>query len=35
MIYFVEDDDNIRGLSLYALRQQVIEAEGFSCVSVF
>ena len=29
MIYYVEDDDNIRGLTLYALRQQGIEAEGF------
>ena len=31
MIYYVEDDDNIRGLTLYALKQQGIEAEGFSC----
>ena len=30
MIYYVEDDDNIRGLTLYALHQQGIEAEGFS-----
>lgn len=30
MIYYVEDDDNIRGLALYALRQQGIEAEGFA-----
>ena len=29
MIYYVEDDDNIRGLTLYALRQQGIEARGF------
>lgn len=35
MIYYVEDDDNIRGLTLYALRQQGIEAEGFSCDSEF
>lgn len=33
MIYYVEDDDNIRGLTLYALKQQGIEAEGFSCDS--
>ena len=30
MIYYVEDDDNIRGLTLYALHQQGIESEGFS-----
>lgn len=35
MIYYVEDDDNIRGLTLYALRQQGIEAEGFSNDSEF
>lgn len=35
MIYYVEDDDNIRGLTLYALRQQGIEAEGFTCDSEF
>ena len=35
MIYYVEDDDNIRNLTLYALRQQGIEAEGFSCDSEF
>lgn len=35
MIYYVEDDDNIRGLTLYALKQQGIEAEGFSCDSKF
>lgn len=35
MIYYVEDDDNIRGLILYALKQQGIEAEGFSCDSEF
>lgn len=35
MIYYVEDDDSIRGLTLYALKQQGIEAEGFSCDSEF
>ena len=35
MIYYVEDDDNIRGLTLYALKQQGIEAEGVSCDSEF
>ena len=35
MIYYVEDDDNIRGLTLYALRQQGMDAEGFSCDSEF
>uniref|UniRef100_UPI00359CAC26 response regulator transcription factor n=3 Tax=Coriobacteriales TaxID=84999 RepID=UPI00359CAC26 len=35
MVYYVEDDDNIRGLTLYALKQQGIEAEGFSCDSEF
>lgn len=35
MIYYVEDDDNIRGLTLYALKQQGIEAEGFLCDSEF
>ncbi len=35
MIYYVEDDDNIRGLTLYALKQQGIESEGFSCDSEF
>ena len=35
MIYYVEDDDNIRELTLYALRQQGIDAEGFSCDSEF
>ena len=35
MIYYVEDDDNIRGLTLYARHQQGIEAEGFSCDSEF
>lgn len=35
MIYYVEDDDSIRSLTLYALRQQGMEAEGFSCDSEF
>ena len=35
MIYYVEDDDNIRGLTLYALHQQGIEAEGFASDSEF
>ena len=35
MIYYVEDDDNIRGLTLYALRQQGIEVEGFASDSEF
>lgn len=29
MIYYVEDDTNIRELALYALRQSGLEAEGF------
>jgi len=35
VIYYVEDDDNIRKLALYALHQQGIDAEGFSCDSEF
>ena len=35
VIYYVEDDDNIRKLALYALSQQGIDAEGFSCDSEF
>ena len=35
MVYYVEDDDNIRDLTVYALRKQGIEAEGFSCDSEF
>lgn len=35
MIYYVEDDDNIRELTLYALKQQGVDAEGFSCDSEF
>ncbi len=34
-IYYVEDDDNIRDLTVYALRKQGIEAEGFSCDGEF
>ncbi len=30
MIYYVEDDTNIRDLALYALRQAGIEAQGFA-----
>ena len=30
MIYYVEDEEDIRGLTLYALHQQGIEAEGFA-----
>ncbi|MGN0073332.1 MAG: winged helix-turn-helix domain-containing protein [Coriobacteriales bacterium] len=30
MIYYVEDDTNIRELALYALRQAGLEAEGFA-----
>lgn len=30
MIYYVEDDTNIRELTIYALKQAGIEAEGFS-----
>ena len=35
MIYYVDDDDNIRDLTVYALRKQGIEAEGFSCDGEF
>lgn len=35
MIYYVEDDDNIRDLTVHALRKQGIEAEGFSCDGEF
>lgn len=31
MIYYVEDDQNIRDLTLYALHQANLEATGFSC----
>ncbi len=30
MIYYVEDDENIRGLALYALKQAGLEAIGFA-----
>ncbi|MBQ6395312.1 MAG: response regulator transcription factor, partial [Atopobiaceae bacterium] len=30
MVYYVEDDKNIRELTLYALEQAGIEAEGFA-----
>ncbi len=29
MIYYVEDDTNIRDLALYALKQAGFETEGF------
>lgn len=29
LVYYVEDDDNIRELTLYALRHSELEAEGF------
>lgn len=29
MVYYVEDDDNIRELTIYALKQAGIEAQGF------
>ncbi|MEG0026766.1 MAG: response regulator transcription factor [Raoultibacter sp.] len=35
MIYYVEDDTNIRDLAVYALRQAGFEACGFSCASDF
>ena len=35
MIYYVEDDTNIRDLTVYALRQAGFEARGFSCASEF
>lgn len=35
MIYYVEDDKNIRDLALYALRQSGLDAEGFSCAHDF
>ena len=33
MIYYVEDDDNIRDLTVYALRKQGIEAEAFRAMA--
>lgn len=35
MIYYVEDDTNIRELTLYALKQAGFEAVGFSCAQDF
>lgn len=35
MVYYVEDDKNIRELTLYALEQAGIEAEGFSDAESF
>lgn len=35
MIYYVEDDTNIRDLTVYALRQAGFEARGFSCATDF
>jgi two-component system alkaline phosphatase synthesis response regulator PhoP len=35
MIYYVEDDANIRELALYALRQSGLEARGFGTASDF
>ncbi len=35
MIYYVEDDTNIRDLTVYALRQAGYEAVGFACAGDF
>jgi two-component system alkaline phosphatase synthesis response regulator PhoP len=35
MIYYVEDDTNIRDLALYALRQSGLDAQGFACAAEF
>ena len=35
MIYYVEDEANIRELTLYALKQAGFEAAGFSCAQDF
>ena len=35
MIYYVEDDTNVRDLALYTLRQAGLEAEGFAEASSF
>ncbi len=35
MIYYVEDDDNIRDLATYALDQAEFEVAGFSCADDF
>ena len=35
MIYYVEDDANVRDLSLYALKAAGLEARGFECAELF
>ena len=35
MIYYVEDDPNIRDLVVYTLRQTGMEAKGFSAAAPF
>ena len=35
MIYYVEDDQNIRDLVVYTLRQTALEARGFSAAGTF
>ena len=35
MIYYVEDDTNIRELTLYALKQAGFEAHGFAAAEEF
>ena len=35
MIYYVEDETNIRDLTIYALKQAGFDALGFSCASEF
>lgn len=35
MIYYVEDDANIRDLTMYALKQAGFEVQGFSCADEF
>ena len=35
MIYYVEDDTNIRDLTVYALRQAGFEAKGFAAAGEF
>lgn len=35
MIYYVEDDTNIRDLTVYALKQAGLEAKGFACAKEF
>ena len=34
-VYYVEDDENIRELTLYALRHSDLEARGFPSVAGF